>query len=403
MKIAVLVSNPCVIDARVMRMSEAEAKLGNEVKIFATLKGDVLEKEEKNEVYYERIFWDLSKYCRQFIPRFIKYKKLKSFFVKRMAKYLRYYSFRETFLEDVMHFQPDIVHAHDLVCLPLGAKVKELTGAKLIYDAHELEVYRNPPLPWQEKLFTKFIEQKYSKNADCVITVNDSIANILKQNLSVQNVYSIRNTPIINLYRGKSLREKLNFSKKEKILLYVGKVSSNRGLEWVIENLQEMPDIHFVCVGHQDKQMSKQLQEQVQNLNVENRFHILEPVPHEQVVEFIKDADVGICAINPVTKSYYYSLPNKAFEMSMAGLPIVATDLPEIRKLLDEIGNGYFFSPEEKHKIPLLVDKIFKEMQEKQNNFADIARKSKAYSWANESKKIQEVLANITPLKSEEK
>ena len=393
MKIAVLVSNPCVIDARVIRISEAEKKLGYEVKVFAILKDNVSTKEEKNGVLYERLKWDLSAYCRQYIPKFVKHRKIKGFLVKRLAKYLRYFSFRETFLEKVLEYKPDIVHAHDLLTLPLGAQIKELIGSKLIYDAHELEVYRNPPMPWHQKNFTKYLEKKYAKKADCIITVNDSIARILEKNLSrKQPVYTIRNTPILDSYKGKSLREKLNFSDKEKILIYVGKVSSNRGLEWVIEVLQQMPEIHFICVGHQDKQIADNLQIMSKKYNVENRVHLLPPVPHTEVVEFVKDANIGICAINPVTKSYYYSLPNKVFEMSMAGLPVIATDLPEIKNFLDQIDNGYYFTPDKKEKIVSLVQEILKKIENNPEQFNNIATKARTHRWENESKKLVEVL-----------
>lgn len=393
-KIAVLVSNPCTIDARVIRMSEAESDLGYDVKVFATLKDNLPQSELQNEVLYERYIWNLSEYCRKFIPGFVKNKRIKGFLVKRLAKYLRYYSFQDTFLECVIAYKPDIIHAHDLLCLPLGASIKKVTGAKLIYDAHELELHRNPPMPWYEKSFTKYIECKYSKHADCINTVNKSISDILTKNLK-RPVYFMRNTPIIDSYSGKSLRENAGLKNEDKILIYVGKVSSNRGIEWVIDGLQDMHDIHFVCVGHQDKTTMLKIESQIHKLSLENRVHFLPPVSHSQVVSYIEEADVGVCAINPVTKSYYYSLPNKVFEMSMAGLPVVATDLPEIRSFLDEVGNGYYFSHTRPQDLTKKVLQVFDDLKKNNKKFKAKAQIAREHSWQNEAKKLKDILNAI--------
>ncbi|WP_456488574.1 glycosyltransferase family 4 protein [Caminibacter pacificus] len=393
-KIAVLVSNPCIIDARVIRISEAEVNLGYEVKVFAILKENTKEEEQKNGVFYKRIKWNLSGDVRKVIPKFIKIKKLKGFLVKRAAKFVKYDSFKNTFEEEILKYNPDIIHAHDLITLPLGSTIKDKIGAKLIYDAHELEVYRNPPLPWYEKIWVKYIEKKYGKKADVVITVNESIKLILQNVFKNKKIYVIRNTPVIEKYQGPSLRKKLGFDENKKILLYVGKVSTNRGIDWVIKELDKINEnIHFVCVGHRDEKYLEKLKNLAKKYKVQNRVHFLEPVAHQHVVDFIKDADVGICAINPVSKSYFYSLPNKVFEMSMAGLPVIATDLPEIKKFLDEVGNGYYFSYKNPEKIHILVNEIMKNLD--QINKKEIMKKSRKYAWENESKKIKKVLDEL--------
>jgi glycosyltransferase involved in cell wall biosynthesis len=129
---------------------------------------------------------------------------------------------------------------------------------------------------------------------------------------------------------------------------------------------------------------------------VEGRLHFVDFVPHDQVVDFIRTVDLGICAINPKTKSYYYSLPNKVLEMSMAGLPIIATDLPEIRGFLNEVGNGYLFSHKEPEKISSLVNVVLNDLKDRKVDKSRILSLSRNHSWENESKKTINIIYEIT-------
>ena len=69
-----------------------------------------------------------------------------------------------------------------------------------------------------------------------------------------------------------------------------------------------------------------QISEKKKNSNI----HLHKKVPHNQVVNLIKSADVGICIIENVSLSDYYCLPNKLFEYSFAGLRVIGSDFPEI-------------------------------------------------------------------------
>ena len=239
------------------------------------------------------------------------------------------------------------------------------------------------------------MEKKYATLADCILTVNASIAEMLQRTFPSQPVHVVRNTPVINPYAGPSLREITHISEDGKILLYVGKISKNRGLDWIVEHLPHLPEIHFVCVGHHDSTMVALLERIVARHALHDRVHLLPPVPHDEVVSFIEEADVGICAINPVTKSYYYSLPNKVFEMSMAGMPVVATDLPEIRQFLEQVGNGFYFSastPEDMRRCILQAFNAAKSTPGYYKNTQSIARQ---HDWSHESQKLVEVIQTL--------
>ena len=69
-------------------------------------------------------------------------------------------------------------------------------------------------------------------------------------------------------------------------------------------------------------------------------IHYHEAVSSDRLYEFTGSANIGVCLIEDLCLSYKYSLPNKFFEYAMAGLPILVSDLPEMRKLVEEYDCG---------------------------------------------------------------
>ena len=54
-----------------------------------------------------------------------------------------------------------------------------------------------------------------------------------------------------------------------------------------------------------------------------------------------RGADVGICGVDNVCLSYYYSLPNKLFEYLHAGVPVLVPEWPEMLRIVKEYGCGW--------------------------------------------------------------
>jgi len=59
------------------------------------------------------------------------------------------------------------------------------------------------------------------------------------------------------------------------------------------------------------------------------------------LLEVSADANIGFSLIKPISKSYEQALPNKLFEYALAGIPIIASKLPEMEKVIIEYKIGY--------------------------------------------------------------
>lgn len=234
--------------------------------------------------------------------------------------------------------KPDLVHCHDTLVLPLGVIVKLLTRAKLVYDAHELESDRNGLTPLQGRL-TLWVEKLLWRFVDALIVVSPSIEVWYKRNLGPKPSAVIMNAPVYTddgVNGSNYLREKFNIAPERRIFIYVGILGAGRGIELVTQaftNPLINSDVVFLGYGEFMDDL-KRLASRHPNV------HVHEAVPHSQVVPIVKSADFGLCLVQNVSLSDYYCLPNKLFEYSFAGIPILAPDFPDIRTILEKYNLG---------------------------------------------------------------
>ena len=83
-----------------------------------------------------------------------------------------------------------------------------------------------------------------------------------------------------------------------------------------------------------------------ESLNMDSRIKFINTVLPHQVVNVCKLADVGISPIQNMCKSYYLSLPNKIFEYIQAGIPILVSDFPEMKRIIEDYHKGKIYVKE---------------------------------------------------------
>lgn len=399
-RIAYLVSNPCLSDARVIKIARAAAAAGHDVHVFATLGPGSASFQQLDGITFHRLEWrpsDLLRDKSRLISTLVKVnRKLAAGVIKRIAPFLKYKLFSQVFAAHVAALDPDIVHAHDLICLPAGYDAARRCAARLVYDAHELEVHRNPPLPFFQKRFVASVEEKYGRQADAVITVGRKVGEVLGAHLQRTDINVIYNSPIIEPCQ-RNVRSDLELDNDVPLLLYVGKVTAGRGVGEFLAVLPKLRGVVFTTVGPCDDRTRAMLERQADRLGVAARFRILPAVPFEQVVDYIKGADLGIISVEPVTLSYQYCMPNKLFEMSFADVPIISNELDEIREYLEENGNGELTNFDDKSTLLYIVAR----MLNKKDSFKldDKAMRALAakYSWDAQAVKLRRIYDSLSP------
>lgn len=282
--------------------------------------------------------------------------------------------------------RPDVVHCHDTLALPLGVIVKLFTGAKLVYDAHELESDRNGLTSLQSRL-TLFAEKLLWRFVNALIVVSPSIQNWYQKDVGPKPSAVVLNSPLFSDVGGQEsdyLRKKFSIPADRKVFIYVGILGPGRGLDLITQSFTN-PEItsHVVFLGYGE------LADELKQLAAaHSNIHIHEAVPHSQVVPIVRSADFGLCLVQNVSLSDYYCLPNKLFEYCFAGVPVLASNFPDIRTVLTEYGIGECcdLNPDDIKRVILEL-----ENSDKHFKFADVT----PLSWQAQEQKIANLYQQI--------
>lgn len=283
-----------------------------------------------------------------------------------------------------------IIHAHNVATLPVGALLKWLTGAPLVYDAHELESETNGLGKFRSRL-TRWSESLWIRAADGTVTVCDSIADWYAEAYRMERPAVVRNIPVRDTSSsGNStvLRELHGIRDGDLLFLYQGALSPGRGIERIIEAFEAVDaGKHLVLMGY------GVLEERVRDAaDREPNIHFQPAVPPEMVQRFTGSADVGICLIENTCLSYYYSLPNKLFEYLMCGLPVIINDMPEQRRIVTQYECGWI-APESMQQMRTLLESIDRDALESKK--AGALRAGQGLSWDDESERLIEMYAEL--------
>ena len=261
--------------------------------------------------------------------------------------------------------KPLAYHSHDLPTALIGLSAAAKRNAYCVCDFHEwwsenvswnYELNSWAPHPLEKKLLFRFAERLAMKRSDAVVTVCDSIAEELTQNFSRRKlpVTVVRNIPSLlqnSTTAYAPLRDTLDLPANQFILLWQGGTGPSRFIEPIIEALKYAPDVTFVIRGPSLEYYGDDYQKLAAKVGVLERLALLPPVPSGDVVRAAISADAGIWTLPKLSKNFYYALPNKIFEYLAAGLPVLAADYPEARKIILPNGIGLCFDPYDPQSI----------------------------------------------------
>ncbi|MBM3349931.1 MAG: glycosyltransferase family 4 protein [Betaproteobacteria bacterium] len=266
---------------------------------------------------------------------------------------IKFFEWRYRLVSAHMKEPLQVIHNHDLEPLPIAVKLKKLTGAKLIYDAHELETERNGSRGLRKKL-SSWTEKKYIDHVDHIITVSPSIRDWYKRQYPNKPVSLVRNIPNSSCASTSPfpLRETLEIHNDALLFLYLGGLTKGRGVEAILDGFEHSDVPHHVLFMG-----SGPLTEQVKAYSRRcARIHYRTPVPPSDVLTIAQGADIGLCHTEDTCLNHRYCLPNKLFECLLSGLPVLASDLPDQAQIVRDHQAGWVISPRASELTRFLVN-----------------------------------------------
>lgn len=299
------------------------------------------------------------------------------------------------FLATALRYVPRVFVAHDLPMLPVAAKAAKACGAQLVYDSHEL--YSEQEFSEHERSKWAQIEARYIGACDVVVTVNPLIAAELKRRYALSEVQVIYNAERTSRARAESrrLHEIFGLSVDKKILLMQGGLSAGRNLEVLVGAMRHVQNPFVLLVVLGDGLLSHRLQKLAQQEGLLGRVYFHAAVPQNALLELTAAADAGVIPYQATCLNNLYCTPNKLFEFIAAGLPILGTDLPEIRKFVQEQDIGLVGDTSSPRSLATLIDDFFSDEQRFALWKARGAVARQLICWEQEEKKLMAIYETL--------
>jgi glycosyltransferase involved in cell wall biosynthesis len=229
----------------------------------------------------------------------------------------------------------DVVHANDLDTLPAGWLLARASGARLVYDAHELYTDQEPDPPRLHRAVARALEGVLARRADAVVTVSEPIAEELRRRLRLRAAPAV----VLNAPE-RDETEPPPRTDGPLRAIYQGAMGPGRPLEDLLVAAEHAPEVRFTLRIAGAEPVA--LREAAAHLpNVE----VVEPVPPDRLVQALRGYDVGLIINRPVTRNDELVFPNKLFEYLMAGLAVAVPRLPGMTLLVEAERVGLTYEP----------------------------------------------------------
>lgn len=276
-----------------------------------------------------------------------------------------HYFYYWQFLVEALKHPAEAYVAHDLPVLPAAIAAADHAGAAVLYDAHELYPEQLVFGAAQQQ-FYRDVEAEIIGHADAVSTVNLSIAEEMARRYGIPTPAVILNATDpgdrdIPVAPTALLRNSLGIGRQTRILLFQGGLAINRNLENLVASMAHVtaPDVVLVVMGPGDEKR-EELRILARSLGIgPDRLRFHEAVPQRVLLDYTASADAGIIPYPGIDINTTFCTPNKLFEFIAAGLPMVANDLPELRRFVADTGFGIVHPMGSAQEVAAAIDALF--------------------------------------------
>ena len=249
--------------------------------------------------------------------------------------------------------------SNDLDTLLPNFIIQKLRNIPLVYDSHEYftGVPELENRPFIQKIW-KMIERQIVPSISNMVTVNDSIAELYHKEYGIIPLV-VRNIPLSkkNVSGYIPCRKDLGLSEKKRIILLQGAgININRGAEEAVLAMQYTDKATLLIIG--DGDVIPRLKSIVHDYNLNDKVRFLPRQPLEQLAAYTLLADIGITLDKNTNINYRFSLPNKLFDYIQAGLPVLASPLPEVKKIIEQYGCGVLIENHDPRHIATCFNKM---------------------------------------------
>ena len=297
----------------------------------------------------------------------------------------------------------DVIHAHYWLSGLAGSHLKKAWGAPLVVSFHTLarvkDVASTGDSP--EPIFRKRGEQRVIAAADRIVAPTDTERGQLIELYGADPSRIHVVPPGVNLERftpgdRAAARRRYGFG-VEPTIGFVGRLQPFKGTDVAVQALSRLrrmvPDARLVIVGGDSPRTSRgermRLRLNARRLGVAHRLRFLEPVPHGELPQLYRAADVV------VVPSASESFGLVALEAAACGTPVVATAVGGLRLTVRDGETGYLVGSRDPSAFAAALSRVLADPSARKRLGASAVRLARRFPWSSTTDGILEAYASV--------
>lgn len=242
--------------------------------------------------------------------------------------------------------RPDVVVAANFFTTLPGWVFARLFHAGLLYDAYELIIPEVGCAMSGRDRFWYYLERWVVRRADLVVAANRERAILMQKHYALFCIPEfIRNIPP----NAEGISEEVEsapgysgfsrYGDGEQVLLYQGDMSLGRGIGRFIESLAYLPKTVWLVLAGSGPDEGN-ITTLIDRLGIGERVLQMGRIPTRDLASISRECDLGIITYPSSGLNNIYCSPNKIFEYAQTGLPVISTDQPPLKSMVEGYGIG---------------------------------------------------------------
>lgn len=287
------------------------------------------------------------------------------------------------------------ISGHNLEAAIIGILSNQFKNDKalIVYDPHEytLKTKEKTKPNKLNSFITSTLEKYVIEKSEFTITVNDSIAEAMKSDYKLKRkplvIRNIANYWHIDssvcVLRRQEICDSIDIPHDTFLVMYHGAVMRGRGIENLIRSVNLAGDkIAVVILGYGEQEFKNELRQIALDFKIPIYFH--DAVPVSKLWEYIGACDVGVSLATNSCINHYFMLPNKIFENIQSMTPIIASDFPEIRNIVEGYKIGICCDASDEISISNSISKLKNDKQFYSTLKENLIKAKRELCWENE-------------------
>jgi len=235
-------------------------------------------------------------------------------------------------------------------------------------------------------------ERYVYKHSDGLICITSHLASMIRERYGIDK-------PILVAPDGVDLDafvrapKRLRPSDRPPMVFYLGSLHRWKGVDVLLGAVERLPGVHAKIVGGNDETVGR-YSDLARELGIHDRVCFEGYVQPARRFEYMEDADVFVLPLKPIHIASYFTSPLKLFEYMAAGRPIVASDLPAIREVLENDVNAVLVEPDSPDALAEGIRRVLENSGLGERLASRAAQDVERYTWDRRAQSILDFISS---------